>query len=322
MSEMAAKARREEERDADAMIEQGLRGMYEKTVSDEEFCEMCLEVAGRDAGALRAYSKKDKHKSKLIHLLVMQNRPHSIRGLSPYLDINEARSSDQCTPLHVSKWTNKAEVTELLLELGADPSLRNSYGECTLDLAETVQQRGNIAFLDLELTDLPSAPGQDGRGPEILEVALIVTDKDLNEIERGHWLVKHEHLTLSPWCTEAFKDTSEGGNNLLSELQEGVPMLQAAEELLTLLKRHCPPGICPLAGNSVHCDREVLKERIRPVYDHMSHQIIDVTTLLLLCNRWGIKHWKEGDTATAHRAMGDVERSVSTLLFLRETAFH
>jgi len=298
-----------------------------QTLTDNEFLEKCQAiVAETGSAALTTFSAKDKHKSRLIHFLVSWNKPESIRGLSPYLNINEQRSSDQCTPLHLSAWTKNPELTELLLELGADPLIKNKYGENTEDLVKNVTQKSNIAFLDLELTDLPSAVIP----PEILEIAVIITDKDLNELSRGQWIINpgpKALASISEFGMKTFATTEEGGNNLLQDIDlSGIPFEDAKKELLEMLQLHCPSNLCPLGGYSVHCDREVLKERMREVYDHMSHQIIDVSTVSQLCNRWGgllHEHYQSGNrsTSTAHRAMYDTEHAISTLSFIRKTIF-
>lgn len=111
----------------------------------------------------------DKHKSKVIHILVSSNKPKSIRALAPFLNINEQRSSDKCTPLHIAAWTKNPELISLLVELGGDMSIENKYGECVEELIKVRAHRDNIVFLDLEMTGLPST------NPHILEVAVVIT---------------------------------------------------------------------------------------------------------------------------------------------------
>lgn len=82
------------------------------------------------------------------------------------------------------------------------------------------------------------------------------------EIERRHWLVAppvgFDLGSMNEWCLEQFADEASGGNGLIRDVSErGRPLEAVAEELLALLKTHCPEKQCPLGGNSVHCDREV-----------------------------------------------------------------
>lgn len=300
--------------------------------SDEQLTEICIEIINHstfDHGVFQSWTATDKHKSKLIHVLIMKNKPKTIKNISPYVNMNEPRTTDQCTPLHLSAWTQKPELIDLLIELGCDKLLKNKYGEDCAELVKRTGQRKNIAFLDLELTDLPSVTP----APHILEIALIITDKDLNELERGHWIVQASDeilSSISKFGLETFKDESEGGNNLIADIKaKGRPMEEVSKEVLDMLQRHCPPKLCPLGGSSVQCDAMVLKDRMPAIYEHMSHQIIDVSTVLGLCARWNPKvlsglwneNTKDENTNTAHRAMYDVERSISALQYTRLHAF-
>lgn len=92
---------------------------------------------------------------------------------------------------------------------------------------------------------------------------------------------------MSEFCTHTFRDAALGGNNLISDVRaQGRPLADVAIEVMAMLQRQCGPKQCPLGGSSVHCDREVLKVRMPEVYTHMSHQVIDVSTVLNLGFRW------------------------------------
>ena len=98
------------------------------------------------------------------------------------------------------------------------------------------------------------------------------------ELERAHWVLHYDAVTiaaLSPWHQKEFASVAAGGNGLFEAmLQSELRVGQFERELLALLKRHCPEHACPLSGFSVHCDREVLLTTCRPVYCHLSHQVL------------------------------------------------
>jgi hypothetical protein len=75
------------------------------------------------------WKASDKHQHALSHILVQRNYPKTLRLVHSFADINAQRITDQCTPLHLSAWGKKNELIELLIELGADPSISNKYGE-------------------------------------------------------------------------------------------------------------------------------------------------------------------------------------------------
>jgi oligoribonuclease len=325
-------------------------------LDDEECAAALLDIVAREdyAPLVRTWTAKDKHKHKLIHLLVNFKKPQSVQAIHPYVDMNEPRSSDQCTPLHLSAWTKNDTLIELLIDLGCDKTLKNKYGEDCDALVKNAAKRSNIVFLDLELTNLPSVLP----APDILEIAVVVTDKNLNELERGHWIVSPpEGCVLSEFVQNNFQDTAAGGNNLLSDVKaHGRPLEEASAELMALLERTCLATQCRLGGNSVHCDREVMKHKMPAVYAFCSHQIVDVSTMLSMCSTWapaGMKGlWQstsvstvtsvdgnsetkkmrvEGAGAVAppsldpntgeHRAMADVERSIASLRYIKENVF-
>lgn len=95
-------------------------------------------------------------------------------------------------------------------------------------------------------------------------------------------------------------------------------------EALALISSHCPKKSCSMAGFSVHCDREVLHREMPEIYDYMSHQIIDVSTLLTLSSKWVPTKLlgRPGNVAGgAHRAMSDVLYSIETLKFCKQEFF-
>eukprot|EP01035_Chromulina_nebulosa_P065846 gene65846-90102_t len=131
------------------------------------------------------------------------------------LALNEQRPKDGCTPLHLSAWTRNFDLTQLLLDLGADPTIKNNYGEDCSQLAKLTTELPNIVFLDLELTALPSDVNA-----KIIELAVVVTNSQLEELERKHWVItapEAELQGMSAWGKTTFAAADQGGNGLLAE---------------------------------------------------------------------------------------------------------
>jgi len=184
-----------------------------------------------------------------------------------------------------------------------------------------------MVWLDLEMT---SSIYDDLSQPEILEAALIITDKELRELARGHWVVEHTAETLaslSRWHQSNFATEKEGGNGLFNEVlgTSAQPKEQCESEMLELIRSHCPERGCPLAGNSVHCDREVLRMEMPLVYRYLSHRIIDVSTVFGLADRWLPERLlippRPPKRRQAHRAMVDIEDSIEYLKWARQYLF-
>lgn len=100
---------------------------------------------------------------------------------------------------------------------------------------------------------------------------------------------------------------------------------EVEHELLNLLKRHCPEKMCPLAGSSIHTDKEVLKRCMPEVHNYLHYRIIDVSSFQAIMRRW--TPWIEskikkqlatnGQQIVKHRAMDDIEWSIAFMTMLR-----
>jgi len=283
-----------------------------------------VAVYGRDA--IHEWRLDNKHKHALVHELVRRRKSEALGHIvsTHKFDINVPRSSDQCTPLHLALWTKQPDLMKLLLDLGADPTLKNKYGEDSSKLLEITKKMENMAWLDLELTHLP----KDGNCEDsILECALVITTKHFEELARKTWVVGHpkEKLdALSAWHLKTFANVEAGGNGLLDAVVVSeTSKAQMEEELLDILKEHCVEGLCKLAGNSVHCDREVLLQALPDVYKFCSHQVIDVSTVSNLVQFWNPALAAERPSAKLynHRAENDIDSSIAMLKWYQEQVF-
>ncbi|CAF1342081.1 unnamed protein product [Didymodactylos carnosus] len=258
----------------------------------------------------------ENKKSNFIHELVLTWQLNLVKDLSERynLNINLQHRKDLCTPIHLASWHKNVEMYELLRNLGADRTIKNKY--CELP-GESIL---NIIWLDLELTSL--------HDPQILECAVIITDKDLNELERGQWVVHFEQKDLNDldeWHKKTFKSVTDGGNGLFDAVVKSIITKEQMEsELLQIIEHHCPKKCCPLAGSSIHTDREVIKLRMPTVYDYLHHRIIDVSSISGVMQRWSPTKWfqmkntlNKTSVSLNHRAMNDIERSVEILKLIK-----
>jgi oligoribonuclease len=99
-------------------------------------------------------------------------------------------------------------------------------------------------------------------------------------------------------------------------------MADAEKHVLSMLKKHTPRSSCPLAGNSVHMDRLFLSKYMPGITDHVHYRIVDISSLSELCQRWlpGVEA-RRPHHASAHRALGDVQASIATLIHYRKFMF-
>ncbi|CAE7650517.1 REXO2 [Symbiodinium pilosum] len=176
--------------------------------------------------------------------------------------------------------------------------------------------------------------------PEILEVAIIITDRNLQELDRGHWVLggfsREELEALGEFHKANFRDAGlggnfpplvgySGGNGLFSDvLTSRLSAEDVEKEVMRIVTQHCPPGECPLVGYSVQCDREVLKDKMPRLYRHLSHQIIDVSGFFTVARLWLPEQWQYWDRKSSdynHRAVNDVEDAIEALRWVRNKFF-
>ncbi|CAI5644552.1 unnamed protein product [Oreochromis niloticus] len=130
-----------------------------------------------------------------------------------------------------------------------------------------------MVWVDLEMT------GLDVEKDQIIEMACLITDSDLNILAEGpNLIIKQPDELLegmSEWCKE-----HHGKSGLTQAVRDSKITLEQAEyEFLSFVRQHTPPGQCPLAGNSVHADKRFLDKYMPQFMYHLHYRIIDVSTI-------------------------------------------
>ncbi|XP_037336945.1 small fragment nuclease isoform X1 [Pungitius pungitius] len=181
-------------------------------------------------------------------------------------------------------------------------------------LSVAVSQR--MVWVDLEMT------GLDIEKDQIIEMACIVTDSDLNILAEGPNLIINQPKKLldgmSEWCKE-----HHGKSGLTQAVQDSnITLEQAQYEFLSFIRQHTPAGQCPLAGNSVHADKRFLDKYMPQFMDHLHYRIVDVSTIKELCRRWFPEEFKMvPHKKAAHRALDDIHESIKELQYYRANVF-
>ncbi|XP_068411907.1 oligoribonuclease, mitochondrial isoform X2 [Eschrichtius robustus] len=124
--------------------------------------------------------------------------------------------------------------------------------------------------------------------------------------------------SMSDWCKE-----HHGKSGLTKAVKESTMTLQQAEyEFLSFVRQLTPPGLCPLAGNSVHADKKFLDKYMPQFMKHLHYRIIDVSTVKELCRRWYPEEYEFAPKkAASHRALDDISESIKELQFYRNNIF-
>ncbi|MEE6484618.1 hypothetical protein FKM82_013943 [Ascaphus truei] len=150
-----------------------------------------------------------------------------------------------------------------------------SRAVCSRVMAGSMGKR--MVWVDLEMT------GLDIEREQIIEMACLITDSDLNIIAEGPNLIikQPDELldSMSDWCKE-----HHGKSGLTQAVRDSKITLQQAEyEFLSFIRQHTPPSLCPIAGNSVHADKKFLDKHMPQFMRHLHYRIVDVSTVKELC---------------------------------------
>lgn len=174
----------------------------------------------------------------------------------------------------------------------------------------------SLVWIDLEMTGLN--PDKDA----ILEIATIITDNELNIIAKGpHIIIHHDPQTLEiidDWPKEVH--TKSG---LLKQVAEStITTIDAYNQTLDFIKKHCKENESLLAGNSVWQDRAFLKRYMSGIVSYLHYRIIDVSTIKELVHRWYPNNPHiEFEKKDTHRALEDIEESIEELKYYKKHFF-
>lgn len=174
------------------------------------------------------------------------------------------------------------------------------------------QNKQNLIWIDLEMT------GLDPEKERIIEIATIVTDKDLNILAEGPVLAIHQPDELlnkmSEWCVKTHTE-----NGLVERVKQSKLTERAAElQTLDFLRKWVPKGASPICGNSVAQDKRFLYRYMPDLAEFFHYRHLDVSTLKELASRWKPEMLNQFSKKNTHLALDDIKESIEELKFYRE----
>ena len=177
----------------------------------------------------------------------------------------------------------------------------------------------NLIWIDMEMT------GLNVERDKILEIAIIITDSELNILDESIDLVVHQPeevlYGMNDWCKEHL-----GNNGLTDRSRNSTISLNDARKLIfKLIRKYTEEKQGLLCGNSVYVDRMFLKKFFPKIEGYLNYRIIDVSSIKEIAKRWygnEVKDFLEHKKIDlSHRALDDIKWSINELKFYREMVF-
>lgn len=169
-----------------------------------------------------------------------------------------------------------------------------------------------MIWIDLEMT------GLDCQRDEILEIAIIVTDANLNELATAPVLAlahsEQRLLAMDDWNRRTHQQSGLWQRVLESDLD----YRSAQRQMLDFLLDWIDAGASPMCGNSICQDRRFLARLMPELEAFFHYRNLDVSTLKELCRRWAPHIFEAHYKESRHEALSDIRDSLEELKYYRE----
>lgn len=174
--------------------------------------------------------------------------------------------------------------------------------------------KDNLIWIDLEMTGLE--PHKD----VIIEIATVVTDKNLNILAEGPVLAIHQSdevmAAMDEWCTN-----QHGQSGLTQRVKDStVTEADAEKQTIAFLEQYVPSGQSPMCGNTICQDRRFMVNYMPELEAFFHYRNLDVSTIKELARRWAPEVYDGFTKDSSHLAMDDIKDSINELIYYREHA--
>ncbi len=174
------------------------------------------------------------------------------------------------------------------------------------------QNQNHLIWIDMEMTGLN--PDAD----RVIEVALVITDGNLETIAEAPVLVVHQPDSVLDGM-DAWNKSTHGKSGLIEKVKASVLDDVAVEaQMVEFLKEYVPAKISPMCGNSICQDRRFLARWMPKLEDHFHYRNLDVSTIKELAKRWKPELLQGMKKHNKHEALADIYESIAELRYYRE----
>jgi len=174
-----------------------------------------------------------------------------------------------------------------------------------------------LVWIDCEMT------GLDLSKDALVEIAVLVTDSELNILDEGVDIVIHADDAVLDTMPDIVREMHASSGLTPLVQASTVELADAEARVLDYVRSHIPDArTAPLCGNSIATDRGFIA-RDMPLLDaHLHYRMIDVSSIKELCRRWYPRiYYAQPDKGLTHRALADIKESIRELRYYRGTAF-
>ena len=169
-----------------------------------------------------------------------------------------------------------------------------------------------LVWLDMEMTGLH--PDID----RIIEVAMVVTDSELNLLAEGPVLAIHQPDTVLD-AMDKWNQSTHGKSGLIDRVRASTLTEAAAQGiLLEFIRAWVPEGKSPMCGNSIGQDRRFMARYMPELESWFHYRNLDVSTLKELARRWAPEVYRSFKKRGAHTALADIQESIDELRHYRQ----
>ena len=173
----------------------------------------------------------------------------------------------------------------------------------------------NLIWIDLEMT------GLDTENDVIIEIATIVTDKDLNVLGLGPVFAIHQPDLLLDGMDE-WNTRQHGQSGLTERVRNSTTSMAEAEQAtIEFLQQFIDAGTSPMCGNSICQDRRFLSREMPGLEKFFHYRNLDVSSVKEIAKRWRPELLKGFKKQGSHLAMDDIKDSIAELSYYREVFF-
>ena len=176
---------------------------------------------------------------------------------------------------------------------------------------------GHLVWIDCEMT------GLDLTRDQLIEVAVLVTDSELNVLDPGLDLVISADDAALEGMVEVVTQMHAKSGLTDAVRASTLTVAEAEQQLLAYVRRFVPERrTAPLCGNSIGTDRGFLARDMPELDDHLHYRMIDVSSIKELARRWFPRvYFAQPPKGLAHRALADILESIRELAYYRQTLF-